>query len=146
MAKILLIDDDIERLSPLIQELQFDGIHKVTLVPDIDRAFEYLQTPTPEIDIIILDLILAYSNKYSKTETLDGRETGYCLLKDIRSGAKGFKVNPNIPVIVLTNIRKDESLKEKITEFENVIFLEKPVTFDQIYESINRLLDSSSEA
>jgi len=140
MAKILLIDDDSERLSTLVEELTFDGNHKVTVAPNIDRAFEYLQAIKPQIDIIILDLMMAYSGRYTKGETSDGRETGYCLLKDIRSGAKGFRVDCNIPVIVLTNIRKDELLKERITNLGNVAFLEKPVTFDQIYESIDRLL------
>ncbi len=142
MAKILLIDDDSERLSPLADELEFDGTHEVLVAPNIDKAFEYLQASSLKIDIIILDLIMAYSDKYTKAETSDGRETGYCLLKDIRKGTRDFKISPDIPVIVLTNIRKDEFLKEKTTSLNHVIFLEKPVTFDQIYESIDKLLKS----
>jgi CheY-like chemotaxis protein len=141
MANILLIDDDAERLSPLVEELEFDRIHQVTVAPNIDKAFEYLRAPAPEIDMIILDLIMAHGDKYTKGETTDGRETGYCLLKDIREGRQGFKINTDVPIIVLTNIRKDDFLKEKITRYENVIYLEKPVTFDEIYESIDRLLE-----
>jgi CheY-like chemotaxis protein len=104
MAKVLLIDDDRLPMKYYVKRLQkecFDVIQKV----DPDEAWAYLET-NPDIDCIILDIMMSPGRRYAKQDTNEGLKTGVLLYHDIRNKY------PTVPVIVLTNINNPNTLKE----------------------------------
>ena len=136
MAKILIIDDDPKSIESIKDDLSFE--HEVYFTRNIDEAIQLLMKET--YDLIILDLYMPYRSHYKSSETLNGRETGYLLLKEIRSGEAGFKVNKNVPVIALTHIRMDEHLKEKVLREKPIEFVQKPPSLSEMNLVVDRLL------
>lgn len=135
MAIILMVDDDMLSVQSIKDNLSF--YHKVDLERNLDEAVKLLTTK--KYDLVILDLFMPHRSRYTSAQTLAGRETGYVLLREIRSGKAGFKTPKEVPVLVLTHIR-DEQLKRKVLEEGPVEFLHKPQPLSRIVESVDRML------
>jgi len=85
MAKILLIEDDIDILKVYSEKLKLNK-HKLVSVNNAEDGLEMISKDKP--DLIILDIMLP------------GKMNGFDLLEEI----KGNEATKGIPVIVLTNI------------------------------------------
>lgn len=94
MAKILLIEDDLDIQRIYSEKLKIDG-HEVILSLNATIGLQYLKTEKP--DLILLDIMLP------------GKMNGFELLEIIKKDSSLSK----IPVIVLTNLdtEKEQAMK-----------------------------------
>lgn len=131
---VLFIDDEIfdnenERESYKIAELEKDGDIKVDPVVNAMEALQYLKKETP--NIIVLDIMMTSGDdtgdEIDANEAKDGLETGFVLLKKIVED-----MGLQIPIIVLTNYPKDPKEKYKSV----VEYLAKPVKMSRLAELV----------
>jgi len=119
MSKILIVDDDPEILKLLRFKLTQEG-YKVAIAIDAYNGIQSTRRENP--DLIILDIMLPAGG-------------GYHTLKNIRLTPQGVQT----PIVILTG-QKDEELRQKI-EHEGVeAYLEKPIDYPVLSETIKRLL------
>jgi CheY-like chemotaxis protein len=132
--RILLIDDDKVFSEPLVWRLDQEG-YEVTYCQSIEDVLdEKGKMKIPRPDCILLDIMMPRSNRYSKSETDAGKNTGLRLLADIQ------KETANIPVIIITildNLNIAE-LQMKFSTLKDVLI--KPVTPTVVIETIRRFL------
>jgi len=93
--KILIIEDE-ELLAKVLQEKFHKAGYQTSLVYSGDRALPEVKSFRP--DIIILDLILP-------------KKSGLEILKELKADPE----IKSIPVIVLSNIEEDESIKKALS-------------------------------
>ena len=138
--KVLVIDDDTMFCEPLVWRLVQEG-YEVTyckLVEEVLDEERKLKVPVP--DLILLDIMMPRGEMYSKRETDRGGDTGLILLGDIQ------KVNPNIPVIIIT-VRKDitlAGLQEKYGASVKELIV-KPVRPGEVIEQLNKIFPKQSK-
>ncbi|MGV8058171.1 MAG: response regulator [Smithellaceae bacterium] len=119
MSKILIVDDDVELLKLLRLKLSRDGYSVVTAV-DAYNGIQSARREKP--DLIILDIMLPAGG-------------GLHTLKNIRLTPFGSQT----PIVILTGIH-DEELRQKI-EHEGVeAYLQKPLDYNLLSETIKKLL------
>lgn len=99
---VLLIDDDKLPMQFYVKALQKKGF-KVKQCLKPDSALAFAQEKKGEIDAIIFDIMLP-PGRYKKTN--EGLRTGVFLLPDLR------KHCPDIPIVVLTNVKNPSTLDE----------------------------------
>jgi DNA-binding NtrC family response regulator len=106
MGKIvLLIDDDNLPMKFYIKALEESGFTvKRFLGPD--DVLDFMEKNAAEIGVVVLDIMMPPGKRYKDENTKEGLRTGVFLFKDIR------RMYPNIPVIVLTNVKNPETLCE----------------------------------
>ncbi|OPY84843.1 MAG: Alkaline phosphatase synthesis transcriptional regulatory protein PhoP [Smithella sp. PtaU1.Bin162] len=121
MSKILVVDDDHDILKLLRFKLSQEG-YKVIVAVD---AYNGIQTANREKpDLIILDIMMPAGG-------------GYHTLKNIRLTSHGSQ----IPIVVLTGMQ-DPELKKKI-EAEGVeAYMQKPLDYPVLSETIKKLLSA----
>lgn len=138
MAKILMIDDDPVSIEDVKDVLSPD--YEVEIADNIDDAVDMLKKTS--YNLLFLDLYMPHGMRYSSADTRQGRETGYRLLKDIRSGKYGFKTKSNVPVIVLTFIRMemDSDFRERVLKEQPLQCLEKPESLPEIVQRVESML------
>lgn len=117
--QILWVDDEIDLLRPHMILLEARG-YDVTPVTNGDDAISLVQKQS--FDIVLLD------------ETMVGRD-GLSTLVAIR------RVDPNLPVIMITKIEDERLMDEAIGERLDD-FLTKPVNPSQILSACKRILDA----
>lgn len=117
--QVLLVDDDRLPMRFYVRALEKSGFNvKHCLEPDSALSFvEDCKTGQQTIDVVILDIMMPPGKTYSSKDTNQGLTTGVLLLKRIK------ELLPNVPVVVLTNVRNPETI-DKIKQFE-VEVLEK---------------------
>ena len=119
MGKILIVDDDLEILKLLRFKLSQEG-HSVITAIDAYNGIQSARKEKP--DLIILDILLPAGG-------------GYHTLKNIRLTSYGSQ----IPIVILTGMQ-DEALRKKI-EHEGVeAYLQKPVDYNVLSETVKKLL------
>ncbi|HOD29459.1 MAG TPA: response regulator [Syntrophales bacterium] len=119
MSKILIVDDDPDILKLLRFKLSQEG-HKVITAIDAYNAIQSARREKP--DLIILDVMLPAGG-------------GYHTLKNIRLTPFGSQT----PIVILTGMH-DEELRQKI-EMEGVeAYLQKPVDYEVLSETVKKLL------
>jgi CheY-like chemotaxis protein len=138
MAKILMIDDDLESIVDLKDVLT--SKYDVDVEDNINGAVDLLSQNA--YDLLFLDLYMPHGTRYTSEEAKLGRETGYLLLREIRSATSGFQTSSNVPVIVLTFIRMnmDADLKERVLKEQPIQILEKPESLNEIIGRVEFLL------
>jgi DNA-binding response OmpR family regulator len=121
MSKILIVDDDHDILKLLRFKLSQEG-YKVIVAVD---AYIGIQTANREKpDLIILDIMMPAGG-------------GYHTLKNIRLTSHGSQT----PIVVLTGMQ-DPELKKKI-EAEGVeAYIQKPLDYPVLSETIKKLLSA----
>jgi DNA-binding response OmpR family regulator len=119
MSKILIVDDDPEILKLLRFKLAQEG-HKVVVAIDAYNGIQSARREKP--DLIILDIMLPAGG-------------GYHTLKNIRLTPQGSQT----PIVILT-AQQDEELREKILHEGVEAYLQKPVNFPVLSETIKKLL------
>lgn len=119
MSKILIVDDDLNILKLLRFKLTQEG-YKVVFAIDAYNGIQSVHREKP--DLIILDIMLPAGG-------------GYHTLKNIRLTPHGAQT----PIVILTGIQ-DEELKEKIVKEGVEAYLQKPLDYNLLSETIKNLL------
>jgi DNA-binding response OmpR family regulator len=125
MAKVLLIDDDIDFLAQVKIQLEANG-HQVTTAETIKEADDTLNSMKP--DLVIVDLMI------------DDMDSGFTMCSRIK------KKDPEIPVIMVTAVTSETGLVfDAATDDEKSwikadVVLAKPVRFEQLKREMERLL------
>lgn len=103
---MLLVDDDGIPMKFYVYALEKNCFEvKHCLGPD--SALSFAKEKSWQIKIVVLDIMLPPGETYKDEHGVnDGLRTGVYLLKDIR------KYCPNVPVIILTNVRNPHTLAE----------------------------------
>jgi CheY-like chemotaxis protein len=137
--KILIIDDDRAFTQPLLWRLRREGhdVEHRESVEDVLDEEGKLKMPKP--DCILLDVMMPRGDRYSKSETEAGANTGLRLLRDI------YKQNENIPVVIIS-VRRDLNKSELQKKFGDGIkeVLEKPVTPTMVVTRLDELFPKAS--
>ena len=100
---VLLVDDDKLPMQFYVKALEEKGF-KVRHCLEPGSALEFVGEKGSQIDAIILDIMMPPGDRYEHEHTNEGLRTGVFLLPDLR------KYCPNIPVVVLTNVRNPDTL------------------------------------
>jgi DNA-binding response OmpR family regulator len=119
MSKILIVDDDPDILKLLRFKLSQEG-YKVVVAVDAYTGIQSAHREKP--DLIILDIMLPAGG-------------GYHTLKSIRLTPQGSQT----PIVILTGMR-DAELQQKIQAEGVEAYLQKPVDYSVLSETIKRLL------
>ncbi len=121
--KILMIDDDDELVESIQTLLESRGYTFISASSG-DEGFEMAKKEQPSL--IILDVMMMHDS-----DGLDGA-----------SKLKNEKLTTDIPVIMLTGIRKPEHLLESYAsdeKFSNVkTVCEKPIKPDKLFKIVNK--------
>lgn len=132
MARIMIIDDDVELTSNMSVLLQSEG-HTVTTFDSVERAVEKLRDGKP--DLLILDVMFP-----------ENPAAGFDLARKIRQTREISK----LPVILLTGVNQqfpmDFSSEDIDPDWMPVQdFLEKPVENKKLLRKITKLLGQSGD-
>ena len=138
MASILMIDDDLEGIMDVRDILAAQ--HEVDVASNVNDAV--CRLTNTRYDLLFLDLYMPHGDKYRANQAKLGRETGYLLLKEIRSSSSGFKTPRDVPVMVLTFIRlsEDEDLRERLMKEQPLKCMEKPEDLLGIIRCVEQML------
>lgn len=121
MARILVVEDEALLLSMVTELLKLNG-HEVSGAADGHRGWE--MASTVQFDLVILDI------------QLPGRD-GWSILASLKKDA----VLQNMPVVMWTG-RPSEQGRQKALEMGAVACLEKPVSADDLLDTIRAALSA----
>lgn len=138
---ILIVDDQLQGLGPLIAMLQLDGYNVVT-ASDAKEARDKLGDISIQIDLIIIDNDMPEDPQYHSTTPVSGYDprginVGRELIREIREDSR-FPRYKNTPVILLT---ADDLSRQQQEEFSNFSYVRKVGrATDTVVEKVNELL------
>lgn len=100
---VLLIDND--KLPMRYYERRLEQIgFRVEFFKRPDPALEFARNNPGRISAIVMGILLSPGNAYRDKDTREGLETGVFLYPDLRD------ICPDIPIIVLTDVKDPETL------------------------------------
>ena len=102
---VLLVDDDKLPMQYYVKALEQNNI-EVKHCVEPDSALAFVKEKGSQIKIVVLDIMMSPGKAYKNEDTHEGLRTGVFLLKKIREEL------PNTPIIVLTNVKNQETLDE----------------------------------
>ena len=102
---VLLVDDDKLPMLFYVKALEQKGL-KVKHCLEPDSTLDFVRKRGEQIEAIVLDIMLSPGKAYKNKNTAEGLRTGLFLLMDIR------KHCPDVPVVVLTNVKNPVTLDE----------------------------------
>ncbi|MFN8472515.1 MAG: response regulator [Anaerolineae bacterium] len=115
---ILLVDDERGRMASHVMQLEMSG-YQVKSIATVDDALAYLEAHGGEIQLLILDIMMASGNSFTRSETMDGLRTGLEFYKRVRQQM------PDLPVVVFTNVTH-ETVVRSLRQEKNCRVLLKP--------------------
>lgn len=124
--KILVVDDEVGFARLLKLNLEATGKFEVRTESKGSQAVNTARAFKP--DLILLDIIMA---------DMDGSEVANRLKND--------PVTRNTPILFLTALVKNKELQTTSGEIGGHIFLAKPITTDELVQSIERTLSDEPE-
>jgi CheY-like chemotaxis protein len=127
---ILFVDDEPEWIQAYKDELQILAIGESHVIPTIDQADQFLREQSENIVLLILDIMMPPGRVVSSGEAELGLRTGVKFYEKIR------KKMPELPIIVLTNVR-DDKVKDRFSREPLCWFLNKRSTLP--YELADRV-------
>jgi len=132
LAKIIVIDDD-PAISILSEFLSFNG-YDVQRIMTAKTALEEMKKIT-SADIIILDIIMPWSDEQDKDTTNETQTAGMKVLREIR------KQKPELPIIAYS-ATQDGTIKDALSLDPNARFYSKwgGPTLKEFIQLINRTL------
>jgi len=121
---LLIVEDDLE-MGELLKALLSETGYRVTTVPDGAAAIQFISQKAIRPDLVIAD--------YNLPNGMDG----------LRVAAKlREKLKKEIPIIIMTGDISTETLRD--IAHQDFVQLNKPVRFEELRRTIERLLPSSS--
>ena len=93
---ILLIDDDKRQMASYVAELRLRGF-EVTHETYVDQALRFLEEGLPEVELLILDVIMPSGESFRDQPTEHGLRTGVYIYERIRETQR------NLPIIVFSD-------------------------------------------
>lgn len=100
---ILMIEDGV-RANVFYRKALRESGFDVTQKEAADDAVEYVRDERNQIDLILLDIMMAPGRYRDRNGIEQGLRTGVFVYEDIRA------CRPNVPVLVLTNVQDSEAL------------------------------------
>lgn len=102
---ILIVDDDNLVVKFYTRALEEEGF-KVRQTYDPDETLKLIEKEKPDLSAIILDIMMPPGETYSDEDTQEGLRTGTFLYNDLKA------YYPNVPVVVLTNVTDQETIRQ----------------------------------
>lgn len=125
MAKILIIDDDKLASDAIKRALESTGEHEVLYAPDGEAGLVSARQELP--DVILLDILMP-------------KMDGYEVLKELKAEENTL----NIPVIMITAVSNEQSIKEAVYEYD-ALYMTKPIDPQALIKTVNHALSTSGE-
>ena len=129
---ILVVDDDIEIISPVFRPLEEEG-YEITAATNVSQAMDILQSDQ-QIDLVVIDLILP-----QKDEKVG--ESQYLGLEVIRAARQ---LRGDVPVICLSVVGS-EKVGDRLQELGVTEHLIKPVRPSEVAQRVKLALLLSQE-
>ncbi len=120
-TKVMVVEDSITIRNILKNYLASGGFDVITAVDGEDA---YNQLKRDNVDIVVSDIEMPRMN-------------GFMLTKTIRSG---IEVDPNIPIILVSALEKDEDIKRGLEYGANAYIIKSNFEKSNLIETINRLI------
>ena len=144
MHKGLWLEDSKKEISFILDRLAAKG-YEIMFCRTISEALKYLKDPKySDLEFLIIDSVLAHDGVYTDNETLNARYTGVRLIDDIRNNRSGLNVPDNIPILLITNVVKDEIIEKLLSKHINIVYLKKMPTVTEIVLEITNLIKGIS--
>ena len=125
--RILIVENHLRMRMLIKQMLIAGGVAHIEETNNGAEALQYLHDPSSELpDLIISDLHM---------EGLDGIELCAAIRRDESAEIRG------IPILILTG-DEDEVIHEAAEQFGAAHILTKPVSADELFQGIDRVLGS----
>lgn len=102
---IMMVDDEVRRMDAYRLELQDVG-YQVELYKDVDTALAALTTNLPQVQLLILDVMMAPGRAFRDMDTQDGLRTGERFYEQVRT------LSADLSVIFLTNVSEPSFAKK----------------------------------
>lgn len=125
MARILVIDDDELMAQTIKRTLEHEGTHDVLVAYDGEAGLIVARQELP--DLILLDILMPKMN-------------GYDVLEDLKSTQSTL----NIPVIILSAMNNEQSIKETLFAYD-ALYMTKPIDPDRLMQTVKHALSCKEE-
>jgi CheY-like chemotaxis protein len=129
MATILMVDDDADLVSAVKVLLEAHG-HRVDSAPNGEQGLRCIREAMP--DLIILDVMMdRYTEGFRFSQTLRDSDEG-----------SPYAAYRSVPILVLTSIHRTTAHRfaPHVSSLPVDAFLEKPVSTEQLLQTIEALL------
>ena len=124
--KRILVVDDTELFRTLMQDLLEKSGFEVVTANDGLEALQSIKREMPNLDLVLLDLLLP-------------KMTGFDVLKEVRKDETG----KSLPILVVTNVFKDADQIEKVKKLGANGYISKELKATEIVERIQRTIEES---
>jgi len=132
MKTILFVDDELHRISSLIDLFEDDG-YKIATASSAAEALRFLSDKSFTLDLIILDMIMGYDGvDFSENETDFGLHTGLVMLRRIRES------RPEVPVIIYT-ANPDHQVERSAIDVGAAAYFVRPVNYQTLLQTVKDL-------
>ena len=133
---IVFVDDEERYVDVYIDELRDSG-YTVELKTDVDSAIQFLRENHKDVNLLILDIMMPAGREFQSVDTRYGLRTGVLFYAEIK------KLCPQLPVIILTNVNREELDPEICKEEENCLILQKADIFPlNLVQEVEKMLKS----
>lgn len=106
---IMMVDDEPRRMDAYLRELQDTG-YKVEMYSGVDKALGKLEADLAQIQLLILDVMMAPGVAFRDLDTQEGLRTGERFYERVR------RLSAHLPVIFLTNVADPQLTKKYQSE------------------------------
>lgn len=134
---VLMVDDDRLPMSYYVKALKLEHF-RVKHCLDPDAALHFAKQKGHEICVIILDIMMPPGKAYKNKATNEGLRTGTFLFGNLR------EYSPDAPVIILTNVRNPETLREFHGKDKVRVIQKKECPPFELVELVKSVLDEHS--
>jgi len=141
--KILMIDDEPERITAHVEALEDEGYH-VARAAQVDEGLQLITQQ--DFDLLIMDLLMAPSRQLAdRIKELDLRESGFWLYQQIREQLG----KQHIPIIFFSGVR-DPKIANKIQNYEKkyhnkVRIQRKPMLPTELIDLVERMIGTNDD-
>jgi len=129
---VLIIDDDFTPMELYVKALQLSNF-EVHQSLSIDQAMKYLNNYHDIVKIIVLDIMMPPGHILTAEETEEGLNTGVLFYENLKS------LYPQIPIVVLTNVRRKDTLDALNSKACN-IYQKSDFTPYRFVEIVNKII------
>jgi CheY-like chemotaxis protein len=102
---IMMVDDEVRRMDAYRLELTDVG-YRVELYKDVDTALSALEANLAQVQLLILDVMMAPGKAFQDFDTQDGLRTGERFFEYVRN------LSADLSVVFLTNVSEPNFAKK----------------------------------